>query len=78
MLRETELQYQGLGAALAPVRTANFRRLVHELRTRSPLASYDDRLLTATGRANVLGGILPPDRYLNVALALLAKYHGAQ
>ena len=73
--RETELQYQGLGAALQPVRLANYRRLVHELRVCSPSVPYDGRLATTSGKANILGGILPPDQFLDVALALLAAYH---
>ena len=74
-MHETELQYQGLGAALQSVRLTNLRRLVHELRTRAPSSPFDERLAATGGRVNVLGGILPADLYLDVALAVLARYH---
>ncbi len=75
LLRETELQYQGLGPLLQPVRLTNFRCLVGELRARAAGATYDDRLTSLGGQVATLGGVLPPDRHLDVALALLAAYH---
>ena len=75
VLRETELQYQGLGAALQPVRLANFRRLTEELCRRAPTAPFDNRLNTAGAQLKVLGGTLPPDRYLDVALAVLVAFY---
>ncbi|MFH1533180.1 MAG: hypothetical protein ABIK09_20835 [Pseudomonadota bacterium] len=70
--RETELQYQGLGGALQPGRPANFLRLIAELRARAGAARWDGRLMTMAGQRHVLGGVLSPERDLDVALALLA------
>ncbi len=75
VLSEEELQYQGLGAALQPVRHANFRILVQELRSRAPAAPYDDRLNSAAGQLKLLGNTLPADRFLDLGLTLLAVTH---
>ena len=70
--RETELQYQGLGNLVQPGRPANFQRLVAELRARAGAARWNGQLLTRAGQQHVLGGVLAPERDLDVALALLS------
>jgi hypothetical protein len=76
LFTEGELQYQGLGAALQPTRLANFGYLVKELKRRTPHAPFDNRLNTAAGQLKLLGPTLSPDRYFDLALAILAKFHG--
>jgi hypothetical protein len=71
-LVESGLLYDGLGAAMAPTRAANFARLVSELRARAPRAPYDERLLTRAGQGQVLGGVLGPEPFLDVATTVLA------
>ncbi len=78
VLSEDELQYQGLGTALQPVRHANFRTLVQELYNRAPAAPYDDRLNSAAGQLRLLGNTLPADRFLDLGLTLLAMTHLTQ
>lgn len=72
VLAETGILYEGLGAAMAPTRAANFARLVIELRQRAIGAVYDERLLTRAGQAQVLGGVLGPEPFLDVAITVLA------
>jgi hypothetical protein len=72
VLRETDLRFHWLGAALRPSRHANFKHLVAELRRRAPAAIYDDRLLQRGGQVQLLGPGLSPDRYLDLALSVLA------
>lgn len=69
---ETTVLYDGLGAAMAPTRAANFTRLVAELRSRAIGAVYDERLLTRAGQAQVLGGVLSPEPFLDVAMTVLS------
>ena len=71
VFRESDLQFQGLGSALQPTRQANWLRLVQELRARTPI--FDDRLAKRAGQNHVLGGVLAPDRYLDVAIALVSR-----
>ena len=68
---ESELQFQGLGAAILPARTANWRLFVQQLRERAPC--FDDRLTSRAGQVHVLGGVLDPDRHLDVAITLLTR-----
>jgi hypothetical protein len=68
---ETAVQYQGLGDAMQPTRSANFARLIAELRKRAPAAPYDERLITRAGQAQLLC-ILAPEPFLDVALTVLA------
>jgi hypothetical protein len=75
-LTEGELQYQGLGTALQPTRLANFGYLVEELKRRAPHAPFDNRLNTAAGQLKLLGPTLSPDRFFDLALAILARHHG--
>lgn len=72
LLGETTILYDGLGAAMGPTRAANFARLVTELRQRAVSAPYDERLLTRAGQAQVLGGVLSPEPFLDVAMTVLA------
>jgi hypothetical protein len=72
LVGETTVLYEGLGPAMAPTRAANFARLVAELRSLAATAVYDERLLTRAGQAQVLGGVLGPEPFLDVATTVLA------
>jgi hypothetical protein len=74
-LREREIAYgagRG-GKPLEPSRAANFTRLAGELRGGAPAATWDERLLTRAGQTHLLGGVLDPEAFLDVALTLLAR-----
>jgi hypothetical protein len=70
--REDRLQYRSLGKALLPSRHANFAQVVAELRRRCPGATYDERLATRAGQAQLLGPTLSSDDHLDVAISVLA------
>ena len=72
VLGESTVLYDGLGTAMAPTRAANFMRLTAEMRARAVTAVYDERLLTRAGQAQVLGGVLAPEPFLDVATTVLA------
>ncbi|HWB80950.1 MAG TPA: hypothetical protein VG755_38570 [Nannocystaceae bacterium] len=71
-LREHELQYQSLGAALQPSRMANFRYLVGELQRRATRAVRDDRLMKRSVQTQMLGPVLRPEEHLELAAELVA------
>ena len=73
VFRENSLVYDSLGPAVQLTRAANFIYLVAELRRRCPDALYDERLLSRTGQATLLGPSLNPEENLIVATALLSK-----
>ena len=73
VFREKTLVYDSLGPALRPSRVANFNYLIAELSRRCPDALYDERLLSRSGAAALLGPSLNPEEHLVVATALLAK-----
>ena len=70
---ESALVYDSPGFALKPSRVANFAYLISELRLRHPDAAFDDRLLRRAEQAAMLGPLLSPEEFLNVAISLLAK-----
>ena len=70
--REDRLLYRSLGKALLPARHANFAQVVAELRRRCPGATYDERLATRAGQAQLLGPTLSTDDHLDVAISVLA------
>jgi hypothetical protein len=70
---ETVLVYDSPGFALKPSRVANFAYLISELRQRQPDAAFDERLLRRAEQAALLGPLLSPEEFLNVATSLLAK-----
>jgi hypothetical protein len=72
ILGESSVLYDGLGPAMGPTRAANFLRLVTEMRNRASTAVYDERLLTRAGQAQVLGGVLGPEPFLDVAITVLS------
>ena len=76
VFRENTLLFDSLGPALQPSRTLNFTYLIAELRSRSPHAEYDERLLTRPAQIALLGPTLNPEEHLSVATALLAKTLG--
>lgn len=71
-MREHELQYQSLGPALQPSRTANFRFVLAEIQRRCPRARIDDRLMRRATQAQILGATLSPDDHLDLATMLVA------
>jgi hypothetical protein len=71
-LREHEMQYQSLGPALQPSRTANFRLVLAEIQRSSPHALRDDRLMRRATQAQILGPTLSPDEHLDFAARLVA------
>jgi len=73
VFRESYLMYDSPGFALKPTRVANFAYLIDELRQRQPDAAFDDRLLRRAEQASLLGPLLSPEEFLNVAILLLAK-----
>jgi len=73
VFRESALGYDAPGFALKPSRVANFAYLISELRQRQPDAAFDDRLLRRAEQAALLGPLLSPEEFLNVATSLLAK-----
>ena len=58
-LTETALSHDGLGSKMKPTAAENFVTLVEELRTRSPLAFFDERLVHESRFRNA--GALGPD-----------------
>jgi hypothetical protein len=72
-LRQGGLTYRDTGLPMAPTRAANFSRLIAELRQRCPAAVHDDRLNSRSNQVQLLGGSLPPDRHLDLAIALLTQ-----
>jgi hypothetical protein len=82
---EDELLYDGLGPQLEPTRARNFAAFVALVRSAAPQALYDEQLLTRAGQTQVLGGVLDPETYVDVAtLVLIAALappedtHGAE
>jgi hypothetical protein len=73
VFRESVLVYDSPGFALKPSRFANFAYLISELRQRQPGAIFDERLLRRAEQAALLGPLLSPEEFLNVATSLLAK-----
>jgi hypothetical protein len=74
MLRETELVYQSLGAAMQPSRAANFAYLATTLRERCAAATWDERLRRRAAQAQILGHALSPDDDFDLAVALVAHH----
>ncbi len=73
VLRQNEMDYSALGADRQLSREANFNWICAELRRRCPAAILDDRLQTRPGLAQLLGPALDPERYLDLAITLLAR-----
>jgi hypothetical protein len=71
-LREHEMQYQSLGPALQPSRTANFRHVVAEIQRLCPHALRDERLMRRSTQGQILGPMLSPDDHLELAALLVA------
>lgn len=73
VLREHELLYRSLGAAVQPSRAANFRLVLHALRERCTRATWDERLVRAATRAHVLGPAAALDPHLELSVAIVAS-----
>lgn len=67
------MTYNGLGEEMRPSAELNFNTLVAKLRQRCPAAIYDERLLKRTEQTRLLGSLLNPDRYLDLAVEILAR-----
>lgn len=70
---ENELRFAAGGALVEPTRTANFARMVDQLRRLCVGATYDDRLLSRGEQLRVLGAMLRPERHLDAAIAVLVQ-----
>ncbi|MBK7975082.1 MAG: hypothetical protein IPK07_17970 [Deltaproteobacteria bacterium] len=77
-LAEDGLDFVALGDAMLPTRAANFLWLVRQLRDRAGNAVFDERLVTRPGQIQVLSERLPPAKYLETAVSLLARARGAR
>lgn len=71
-MSEHGLQFQGLGDAVQPSRTANFMYTTDVLRRRCVRAGYDERLRRRAVQAQTLGRTLSPDDHLELAIDLVA------
>jgi len=87
LFQETQLHYQGLGAALKPVASQNFLTLIEMLRTSAPQAFFDDRFLkqkrkvgisaiSAVGKDLSVASSNSNDNDLGAYLLLLAHEQG--
>ena len=66
------MAYDGLGPAKKLSQEQNFAYLISELRRLSPIAVYDDRLLTRLGQIRILGPAQKPETNLDLGAAILA------
>ena len=73
VLRQNDMDYSSLGADRQLSRDANFNWICAELRRRCPAATWDDRLQTRPGLAQLLGPAFDPERHLDLAITLLAR-----
>lgn len=73
VLRQNDMDYSALGADRQLSREANFNWVCAELRRRCTAATWDDRLQNRPGLAQLLGPALDPERYLDLAITLLAR-----
>jgi hypothetical protein len=74
VVRETAVNYAGLGDRLPVSRAANFLALLAVLRARAAGAAFDDRLLRRVGQAQILGPMLDPLRYVRLASILIGLF----
>jgi hypothetical protein len=70
---ESGVLYDSLGPALQLTRTANFARLIGELRQRCTAALFDDLLINRPGQARLLGPLFTPEAHLDIAISVLAR-----
>lgn len=73
VLRQADMDYSALGENLQLSREANFNWICAELRRRCPAACWDERLQTRPGMAQILGSAFDPERYLDLAISLVAR-----
>ncbi|MBL4688882.1 MAG: hypothetical protein JKY37_30105 [Nannocystaceae bacterium] len=72
-MADNGLQYQGLGAAIAPSRTMNFAYTVKAIQGHCPQAHFDERLRRRAAQGQMLGRVLSPDEHLGFAIAMIAR-----
>jgi len=70
---QSGMSYNGLGQGMSPSGEMNFNYLVAERRQRCPSAIFDERLLKRAEQAKLLGPLLNPDNYLDLAVEILTK-----
>jgi hypothetical protein len=70
ILREREINYAGLGGALAPSAAMNFTTVIQRLRERCPAAAYDETLV----RSRPIRGIPPGIEAVDVQAHLIAAH----
>ncbi len=70
---EPNVLYDSLGQALQPTRTANFVRLLEEIKQRCTAALFDDRLVNRPGQVRLLGPLFTPEEHLDIAISVLAR-----
>jgi len=73
VLRQADMDYSSLGDNLQLSQDANFSWICAELRRRCTAARWDERLQTRPGLAQVLGAAFDPERYLDLAISLIAR-----
>lgn len=73
VLRQTDMDYSALGEKRQLSRDANFNWICAELRRRCTAAQWDERLQTRPGLAQILGSAFDPERYLDLAITLIAR-----
>lgn len=75
---EPSVQYAAVQAGIVePTRRANFTRVMRQLQSVCTRATWDERLWQRRVQARLLGPVLPPERHLDVAIALLSRQLGA-
>lgn len=73
VLRQADMDYSSLGENLQLSHDANFNWICTQLSQRCPAAQWDERLQTRPGLAQILGAAFDPERYLDLAISLIAK-----
>jgi len=75
---QNTMSYQGFANAMKPSREMNYTLFVSKMRHRSPAAVYDDRLMKRAEQVKLLGPMLDPDLYLDLAVDILATSVGTR
>jgi hypothetical protein len=65
------MRYECFGEQMNPTREMNFNLFVSEIRQRCPAAVYDDRLLKRAEQVKLLGPLLDPDSYIDLAVDIM-------
>jgi hypothetical protein len=71
IFRPDQTKFDGLGTAMQLTRERNLALLKQQIRQSCPELTYDDRLLTRSGQARLLGPTLSPEQHFDLALDIL-------